>query len=387
MSFDHPRECRLFGFYRGMVLKHLPHGNCKIYIPGVYDNSLSAVDNWKLLPDAQPAAPLFCGNNFYNGVFSYPNLSSIVWCFFQNADANYPVYFAATQGGISAESEYDHVKHLSATESQRDYEEFVHGEEDVSNRHVLNVQNETNKTYVVYDEDGNIDTHLLYNDGQLCSHINTFLCEEEPASIETYITTSNNRVKSQYADINTVIPEQADEIITQITKTQKNEVLIKTNETEACHSNLQESSNSSNNLTSTASKQNAVYCLDQKGGNSSNKITVSSEGSTAIINIENNGSNSCKIVIKSDGTISITAGKSVTVDTKSVTVNASNSYTVNTSSYTVNAPSISLNGNTNNSGTMKIGGVTTFSPGFTFEGHIHMGDGGPIPAPTSNPIG
>ena len=32
-------------------------------------------------------------------MFSYPNIDSVVWVFFENEDQNRPVYFAATLGG------------------------------------------------------------------------------------------------------------------------------------------------------------------------------------------------------------------------------------------------------------------------------------------------
>lgn len=94
------------GFYRGKVVQRSSnkHGLLKIWIPGVYP------DEWEQspakLPDAEPASPLFAGCNGGNGMFSYPNIGSTVWCFFQNEDQNFPVYFAATYGGVDAAGQF-----------------------------------------------------------------------------------------------------------------------------------------------------------------------------------------------------------------------------------------------------------------------------------------
>lgn len=91
---------KLFGVYRGKVLKHLPHGRCKIYIPEAYHEDFS--DKPDALPSAEQASPLFAGVNNGNGVFSYPNIGATVLCMFLNGDANLPVYFAATLAGENA---------------------------------------------------------------------------------------------------------------------------------------------------------------------------------------------------------------------------------------------------------------------------------------------
>lgn len=78
-------------------MKHSSAGRCKIWIPSVYPEE--AVANPDILPDAEQAAPLFGGASNGSGVFSYPRLNSIVWCFFQDGDQNYPVYFAAANAG------------------------------------------------------------------------------------------------------------------------------------------------------------------------------------------------------------------------------------------------------------------------------------------------
>lgn len=77
MIVDRPEGNKLFGFYRGKVIRHLPAGKLKVYIPGVY-----LTDEPDELPECEQATPLFAGTNKGNGCFSYPNLESIVWCFF-----------------------------------------------------------------------------------------------------------------------------------------------------------------------------------------------------------------------------------------------------------------------------------------------------------------
>lgn len=70
------------GFYRGLVLKHLRNGMCKIWIPGIYPAELSSYEEADKLPSAEQASPIAFGTNGGNGVFSYPNIGSVVWCFF-----------------------------------------------------------------------------------------------------------------------------------------------------------------------------------------------------------------------------------------------------------------------------------------------------------------
>ena len=108
------------GFYRGKVVSHLPGGQCKIWIEAagwpatwetesssqtdIYGNQLRGAK----YPTANQAAPLgggFCGN----GIFCYPQLSSYVWCFFENGDENKPIYFATDPRGPTTESQYSEV--------------------------------------------------------------------------------------------------------------------------------------------------------------------------------------------------------------------------------------------------------------------------------------
>lgn len=107
MQANAPGCERLQGFYRGIVLKHLSKGKCKIWIPTVHPEDWNSYEKADMLPDAEQASPLSFGTNNGLGIFSYPNIGSIVWCFFENGDQNLPVYFAASLGGPEAISQWD----------------------------------------------------------------------------------------------------------------------------------------------------------------------------------------------------------------------------------------------------------------------------------------
>ena len=108
-----------YGFYRGVVISHLSFGRCKIWIPGVYPKEWQLEENAKIndiygqplkgskYPTANQAAPLSPGGGSGgNGIFSYPAINSSVWCFFENGDENYPIYFAIDMNGRNAELNY-----------------------------------------------------------------------------------------------------------------------------------------------------------------------------------------------------------------------------------------------------------------------------------------
>ena len=98
-EFKNRHDSCLSGFYRGIVLKHLANGKCKIWIPGVYPDEWRDEKKIDLLPSAEQASPLSFGAADGNGIFSYPNINAVVWCFFERGDQNFPVYFASTLGG------------------------------------------------------------------------------------------------------------------------------------------------------------------------------------------------------------------------------------------------------------------------------------------------
>jgi hypothetical protein len=105
-------DTRLYGIYRGVVKDNSgDSGRCKVYIPGVYSEYFEK--NLSLLPWAEPAEPLFGGNftgtgaNKETGIASWPKVGAIVFLFFDQGDHNYPVYFAASQGGAGWIAEHN----------------------------------------------------------------------------------------------------------------------------------------------------------------------------------------------------------------------------------------------------------------------------------------
>ena len=107
MIIERPEGNKLTGLYRGKVIQHLPHGRLKVYIPAVYAAEWET--HPEMLPSAEQLTPLFAGSNQGNGVFSYPNIGSIVMCQFINGDQNYPLVIGATLGGPNAFGQYSHI--------------------------------------------------------------------------------------------------------------------------------------------------------------------------------------------------------------------------------------------------------------------------------------
>ena len=92
---DKKLQDQYFGNYRGTVRAHGDNGYCKIFFPGIYDNSYET-KNAISLPWAEPAQPLFAGGASGNGIFQYPDIGATVWGFFEGGNINRPVFFANT---------------------------------------------------------------------------------------------------------------------------------------------------------------------------------------------------------------------------------------------------------------------------------------------------
>lgn len=146
---------KYYGNYRAYVLLHGPAGKVKLFIPGVspgatIPSEISAdTDYINLLPWAEPAAPIFGGSNNGNGVFSYPNIGSTVWCFFENGDYLRPVYFAACEGGERAKTQYSVARPMPSDPVDDAYV------------HVFNV----GASYIRISETGNITLRVRSSDG------------------------------------------------------------------------------------------------------------------------------------------------------------------------------------------------------------------------------
>lgn len=115
MFLNNDQGIKLSGFFKGKVVKHCDFGKCKIWIPGIYPDDLE--EKPEKLPDAIQVAPMFGGSFKGNGVFSYPNIGSIVVCGFLNEDQNQPIYWGALQGGEDAKAQYTEARNETSEEA------------------------------------------------------------------------------------------------------------------------------------------------------------------------------------------------------------------------------------------------------------------------------
>jgi len=117
----------LYGFYRGEIIDFVSvedgggFGEAKVWIPGVFPlkwrdktgthkNLAGQLLKGDKLPTAEMAMSLFGYNEKTgSGVFSYPAIGTKVWCFFENGDANFPVYFAAIPTGTKIKTQFENV--------------------------------------------------------------------------------------------------------------------------------------------------------------------------------------------------------------------------------------------------------------------------------------
>lgn len=154
---------KLLGFYRGKVLKHLSNGFCKIFIPSVYPEEWNNYENADRLPSAEQASPISFGCNNGLGVFSYPNIGSVVWCFFANGDQNLPVYFASTLGGDKAVSpgNWDKARAMAGSHPDDAYVHKIHvknSDIEIYETGMVKVHTESkqNNCNLTLDQSGNI---------------------------------------------------------------------------------------------------------------------------------------------------------------------------------------------------------------------------------------
>ncbi len=150
----------LFGDYRGLVLRHETHGKCKIWIPGVYPEEFQNQPD--KLPSAEQVTPLFGGSNKGNGVFSYPNVGSVVVCRFWNGDSNYPFFYGSVLGGDNGLAQYDEVRPCPSA-----------GPEDDAYIHKITVDQSTIKIWEsghieieTYSDKSKTDSSKIILDGQ-----------------------------------------------------------------------------------------------------------------------------------------------------------------------------------------------------------------------------
>ena len=84
---------KYFGLYRGEVMQCLNNGFCRIRVPDILEANEGDINT---LPIAEQAQPIGGGANTNNGTFTYPDIGSIVWCFFEGGNLERPVYFATS---------------------------------------------------------------------------------------------------------------------------------------------------------------------------------------------------------------------------------------------------------------------------------------------------
>jgi hypothetical protein len=316
MILDKQNGNRLLGFYRGRVIKHLEHGKCKIYIPGVYD------EEWvlkpSLLPDAEPATPLFGGGIEGRGIFSYPCVGSTVWCFFVNEDQNYPVYFAATLGGQSAEREYFEIKD---------------NPEEESHIHKINVRNSEIK---------------IYEDGKIENTVNNYTNNTDARVVVDALR--NNEIWLDIVGQNgacTLRMRDTGKIeLTSTCDTYINTpVLFADFDSGVVHAN--EISASAVNIT--------VFNKSDISVTNGNNIAVLNKSDISVVNGNN---------------ITIKNGKSINIESSDINIQASN-ITVNSGTIKVDGGSVNING----------GGGDVVVAGISLVGHVHPCAHGPTGAP------
>ena len=98
MIINHPSfGIKLPGIFEGKVVGHdvSVYMGVKIWIPGLHSEDYLEDDKIKDLPTARAAAPLFGNCDGSSGMFAYPEIGTIVYCFSIDGDPNTIVYFAA----------------------------------------------------------------------------------------------------------------------------------------------------------------------------------------------------------------------------------------------------------------------------------------------------
>lgn len=350
MTADDPLICKASGFYRGKVLKQLPHGKCKIFIPGVYDEVFLLPEYIDALPSAEPATPLFAGTNLANGVFSYPNLSSTVWCFFANNDQNQPVFFAATLGGPDAAHQYNVVNDNDEDDPTLPINSIMH-------------RITAGETTLTLHENGILHAKTAYpldtqtNHAKVTPESYSDLKMNESGSLT--ITTSNELLKIRnIVDIRSVDPPAGIQVITT---------------SKEITSNLNMSTAGLVNLATTG---NGVTC----------SLKMSIPDNKIIVDIIGSGGKST-VTLGGDGVTNIKASKEISLDAPAISLNGSTVSVSGSGSISLAGGSVSVSGSdiSVSGGNVNIdgGGGDCVISGKSLTKHQHMGNMG---APTSPPL-
>lgn len=361
-------EKKLFGFYRGTVLKHLTFGKCKVYIHGVYDPTL--IDTPDLIPDAEQAAGIFGGCNTGNGIFSYPNIGATVWCFFANGDQNYPVFFASTLGGDNAFGQYEIImpprtrQNLDTIKSEINeslkknskISSLNTSEYIVSDKHLITAKN----TQLEFYESGILSAIVrdpYQNDAIVNHNTSQFQYDQQFDSVSCY--PAKNAV-----DENKVNNSNCQFVLNNIIN--GGEVFASTHQHYVDPANNQIIINADNSIK--FSNDNCITLSsethDTRGINANAYIKVNSKSPTINEYIQDNA-NECEITIKkhagngkidikiqptngsSGSIISLDKQGNITLNAKCITINAASSMELTSPSININSTSLNIN----NSGT------------------------------------
>lgn len=292
MIIERPESNKLLGLYRGEVVQHLPHGKLKVFIPSVYS------DEWKstpdMLPEAEQLAPLFGGSNQGNGIFSYPNIGSIVMCQFINGDQNYPLVVGATLGGPYAYGQYTHVyKNVMKGTSvlSTDISSVNHS----SPAHLITV----GKTQV-----------KLFEDGRLSAITST------PTNVPVSVNFETQKVSDfQKPNINS-----------QFVMANAGEISVSTNDyMNKIHSICRTNISGNINLLTYSPEVSCCINMDSQG-----VLTLDTREKDS----------STKIIVKSNGVVVIDSASQIQIHSDSINISADKQLDINSSYCNINCPTL-----------------------------------------------
>lgn len=160
ISYKSPQS-NLVGFYRGVVIKHLSNGCCKLWIPSVHPEEWADFSKADLLPTAEQASSLSFGAANGLGIYTYPNIGSVVWCFFENCDQHLPVYFAASLCGPDGCNNWNKALAMPGSHPDDAYLHKIHVKNtdiEIYETGVLKIKTENgdNNCQINLDADGNV---------------------------------------------------------------------------------------------------------------------------------------------------------------------------------------------------------------------------------------
>lgn len=320
MIVERPEGNKLTGLYRGKVIQHLPHGRLKVYIPAVYAAEWET--HPEMLPSAEQLTPLFAGSSQGNGVFSYPNIGSIVMCQFINGDQNYPLVIGATLGGPYAFGQYSHI-----------YDSKMDGQVALSTD--INKVNHSSPSHLITAG----KTHLrLFEDGRISAITMT------PNDVPVEVNFQQKELATDFLDHN---------INSQLVMSNRGEISASTNDyMNDIHSNYIANINGNVHI-DTYSPQITCY------------IDMKSQGSIEIEAVEP-GSHT-KIQMMSNGNIMVDSTTQIQIHAKNIKINADTQLDITTPqctitdsvAFNVKAPTINLD-STEGSTTIKSKSGVTF---------------------------